>query len=41
MKITVVGVLAIVGAFVVVLLLLRHLESNNNPGAAQNLPDSN
>jgi hypothetical protein len=40
MKITVVGVLAIVGAVVVVLLLLRYLESKNNPGPAQDLPDS-
>jgi len=41
MRITVVGVLAIVGAVVVVLLLLRYLENKNDPGPAQNLPGPN
>lgn len=41
MKITVVGVLAIVGAILVVVLLLRYFESKNNPGPAPNPPNSN
>jgi hypothetical protein len=41
MKITVVGVLAIVAAIVAVVLFLRYLESKNDPGPAQNLPNSN
>lgn len=38
MRITVVGVLAIVGAVAVVLLLLRYLENENNSGPTQDLP---